>query len=180
MTHPDGTLTRDVVWEAEGAAVVETDEQGRFRIPAIASGPVSITVARLPTESLFAPRLRTDVRVTAGETAHVEIRMEKLVRVKGTIRTDDTQMPVAAAEIFVGYGESPQGERVTSDKQGRYEVRGIAGDRFYSGRLHAAGGSRALRASRRTVDETDRSHGSANGFELPPIVLAETAMRAAR
>ncbi len=149
-----------MVWEAEGAAVVETDEQGRFRIPAIASGPVSITVARLPTESLFAPRLRTDVRVTAGETAHVEIRMEKLVRVKGTIRTDDTQMPVAAAEIFVGYGESPQGERVTSDKQGRYEVRVLPGT-VSTQVVYTPPEVRALRASRRTVDETDRSHGSA-------------------
>ena len=98
-----------MIWEAEGEAVVETDEQGRFRIPAIASGPVSITVARLPTESLFAPRLRTDVRVTAGETAHVEIRMEKLVRVKGTIRTDDTQILWPRRRFSFGYGVSPQG-----------------------------------------------------------------------
>ncbi len=78
-------------------------------------------------KSPLAPRLPKDFVVKAGETVHLDIPMETLVLAKGTVRTADTQAPVAGAEIFVGYGQGRQGSDVTSDMQGRYKARVLPG-----------------------------------------------------
>ena len=163
--------------ETEGEALVETDEQGRFRIPAIATGAASIRVGTTPTKSPLAPRLPSDVWVTAGENVHVEIPMEKLVHVKGTIRTVDTQVPVVGAEVLVQYGAGLQGDDVTSDSQGRYEAQVLPG--FV--RTQVISMPQKIAAHYAQADDLWKKQidvpTGLKEFELSPIVLAATETR---
>jgi hypothetical protein len=161
-----------VVPETNGEAVVETDKQGRFGIPAIATGPVSISVARLPNESPFAPRLPNDIWVTPGENLHVEIPVEKLVRVKGTIRTDDTQMSVAGAEISILYNKDLQWDFGTSDSQGRYEAQVLPGD-IRTQVVFVPRETHYVEVGEHWNKRIQVPPGL-NEFELPPIVLSPT------
>ncbi len=132
----------------------------------------------MPTKSPLAPRLPSDVWVTAGETEHLDIPMEKLALVKGTIQTDDTQSPVIGAEIFVYYGQGQlQGDDVTSNSQGHYKARVLPG------LVHTQVISmpREIGAHYEQVGEPWSKKvlvtPGLNEFELPPIVLSPTESR---
>ncbi len=170
---PDGSKRR-VLRATEGEILVQTDEQGHFQIPEIAPGRASIKVVDLSDKSPVAPRLPTSSIVFAGETLQLDIPMEKLVRVKGTIRTDDTQAPVGGAEIFVQYGLWVQGDHVISDSQGHYHARVLPGS------VHTQVISMPRQIGEHyqelgdSADNPVQVGAGMDGFELPPIVLAAT------
>ncbi|HEX4070024.1 MAG TPA: M56 family metallopeptidase, partial [Planctomycetaceae bacterium] len=182
ITPPDGTNRRRIIWETEGESLVETDEQGRFRIPAIGAGVGSIMVvgARaldLNTKSPVAPRLPARLLLKAGETVHLDMPMEKLVFVKGTIRTDDTQAPIAGADISVRYGKWWQEDMVTSDSQGAYEARVLPGPVY----TQVLSMPQEILAHYEQIGDPSSNpvevFAGRKEFELPPIVLAATQTR---
>ena len=114
-----------------------------------------MVVAGLSTGSPVAPRPLSNLLVKAGETLHIDIPMEKLVLVKGTIRTDDPPAPVAGARISVRYGKGFQSEMVTSDHQGHFEAPRLAGPCGPAGHRPAARTRHTIQAGRRAVDPTN-------------------------
>ena len=165
------------VWDTEGEALVETDEQGRFRIPAIADGAGVILQVVLPAKSQLAPRLPKKFVVKAGKTVHLDIPMETLVLVKGTVRTDDTHAPVAGAEIFVHYGQGRQGSDVTSDSQGHYEARVLAGPVYTQVISMPREMSAHYEQPGEPWSEQIQVPPGLKEFELPAIVLSSTETR---
>jgi beta-lactamase regulating signal transducer with metallopeptidase domain/protocatechuate 3,4-dioxygenase beta subunit len=178
FTDPDGTQRQRIIWETEGEILVETDAQGRFEIPEMAPGRGSIMVVDLPASSTVAPQLPAELFVKAGETVRVEIPMAKLVRVKGTIRTDDTQAPVVGAEVFVRYGQWLQAEHVISDGQGHYHARVLPGPVY----MQVISMPQEIARHYEEIGEVGvkrvKVGGAVEEFELPPIVLAATEIRA--
>ena len=177
VTLPDGTKEERVIYKTEGEALVETDAQGHFQIPEIAAGASRIEVIDLPASSPVAPRMPSGLFVEAGETAHVDIPVEKLVRVKGTVRTDDPQSPVAGADISVHYGKWFQEDEVTSDNRGHYEARVLPGSVYMRVRSkHPEIGAGYEENPMLWPKKVSVPAGGAE-FELPPIVLVSTETR---
>ena len=163
--------------QTEGESLVETDEQGRFRIPAIAEGAGTMVVAGLSTGSPVAPRPLSNLLVKAGETLHIDIPMEKLVLVKGTIRTDEPPALVAGAGIFVRYGKGFQSEMVISDHQGHFEAH-VLPDLVAQPVIFLPRdlGTRYRQTGEPWFPQIEVPAGPKE-FELPPIVLALTTIR---
>ena len=103
--------------------------------------------------------------------------MEKLVRVKGTVRTDDPQSPVAGAEISVHYGKWYQEDVVTSDNRGHYKAPVLPGSVYMRVRsMHPEIGAGIEENPMLWPKKVSVPAGGAE-FELPPIVLVSTETR---
>jgi hypothetical protein len=109
-----------------GIVEVTTDADGRFEIPAIAAGKLTLHAA--PAEAGAVPRTLypADRVVKAGELTEVEVRLDGPVRtraVAGRVR-DREGRPVAGATVFQS-GDGPRRTRTTSDEQGRFRLDGV-------------------------------------------------------
>ena len=62
-----------------------------------------------------------------NQTTTITITLEETVLVRGSIQTDDTHAPVPGALIAVVYGPNYGALHVTSDPNGRFEARVLAG-----------------------------------------------------
>jgi protocatechuate 3,4-dioxygenase beta subunit len=113
-------------WKTEGFATATSDDEGRFVVPAIAQGKLRID-AFVPKDAPVLPRLSESLLINAGVTEELAIALETPVVVRGMIRTEDTDKPIPGAEISVRYGVWRQGTMVTSDSNGKYEARVLAG-----------------------------------------------------
>lgn len=114
----------------KGVAEVVSDEQGRFAVPAIASGSLRIEGPvddELPY-GLKLPRAMGSVKVKAGETTTLEIPLAPTITARGSIVAADTGEPVRGATVAISSME-PGGKRVqaVSDIQGRFTVRVLPG-----------------------------------------------------
>ena len=120
-----GTRTRN-----QGFASAVTDETGQFFVPTIASGDLRIYVIR-PNESFVLPRIPIN-EVVAGNTTEIVIPFERTVVVRGSIRTLDTDAPVAGAELSIrhGDGRSFQVVHAVTDPLGNYEAKVLSGPIF--------------------------------------------------
>ena len=78
---PDGTKQQAAIYGTVGVAPVETDAQGRFRVPEIAAG--SITIDGGPIKAPFVARLPTSLNLKAGETLRIDVPMERVVLGEG-------------------------------------------------------------------------------------------------
>ena len=175
VTLLDGTKKHRVVYGTDGIALVETDAQGRFRIPEIAAGPIFIVDG--PTKSSFVPRPPSGLNVKAGETVHIDIPMERLVLAKGTIRTDEPPAAVAGAEVTIRYGKRFQAKMVTSDRQGHYEAHVLAGPVYTQVTTMPRELSTRYEQTGEPWNDKIEVPAGQKEFELPPIVLAATAAR---
>jgi RNA polymerase sigma factor (sigma-70 family) len=114
-------------WDQDvGEAEVVSRADGVFVIPAIAAGHARFRITVDPALPVL-PRIPS-VEVQGDAIAHVEIRLERTVRVRGAIRSRETGDPVAGVEILIGHGAVKEGERAVSDSQGRFEVNTLPGD----------------------------------------------------
>ena len=114
--------------QASGQAELHVDADGRFVVPAIAAGDVTLD-AQIADERLpVRPRVieNDQVKVVPGRTTRIEISMEMLVKVHGLIRAKVTGKPVADAAIFVNSDHFR--DEVRSDANGRYTARVLPGD----------------------------------------------------
>ena len=114
------TTSAPVHRDTEGIAEVVSRADGIFLIPAIAGGHARFEIAVDPVRPIL-PRI-PDVGVQPDAVTHVEIRLERTVRVRGSIRDRETSHPVARAEVLIGHGAPNEGEKGMSDSEGRFEV----------------------------------------------------------
>ncbi len=111
------------------------------------------------------PRI-PDVGVQPDAVTHVEIRLERTVRVRGSIRDRETGHPVARAEILIGHGAPKKGEKGMSDSEGRFEVDTLPDD--VTMQVMSAPGSFVQVGD----DPSSQRHhvpAGVEAFELPPI-----------
>jgi hypothetical protein len=113
------------LWRTEGCADVETDEQGRFAVPAIATGDLRIEY-RVDEEQPLQPKL-PGARVQTDKTTTIEIPMVPTVVVRGSIRAKDTGQPISGATMHIYYGVGGQGARAFSDAEGKFTARVLPG-----------------------------------------------------
>jgi beta-lactamase regulating signal transducer with metallopeptidase domain len=178
--YPEKTMPRkglggsiEYAWfrETEGTSIVTTDQAGRFVVPAIADGLATIAVIENPARRVFLPRLPERLTLTAGQTLHLDVPMERSVLVRGDIRVQDTQRAVAGAQIRVSYGVGGQSDDAISDAQGRYEARVLPGKVGAS----VSGIPESLRAIYEQKEDrwirTIPPSASTREVELPPILL---------
>jgi len=127
-----------------GLAEVKSDEQGKFVVPAIAAGFLGIMAFvddKLPILPRIADYGKRTMTVQAHETTSIEISLEPVVSVYGTVWARDTGKPIAKALIQVHYdgGNLLQDALVLSDGEGKFtapvlpgriqlEVVGVAGE----------------------------------------------------
>lgn len=159
-------------WKTEGIATVTTDGQGRFVLPAIAAGHLLINVR--PEKNMLAlPRLSKSGKIVEGATEKLEIKLESTVLVRGTIRTQDTDKPIPAAEIYVRYGAWRQGENVLSDAEGRYQARVLPGPVYTQVIVRPKEFDTYVQVGE-PWDEKIDVRADAAPFDLPPIRLVPT------
>ena len=119
-------------WEAgkamtEGSAVVTTDNNGRFIVPAIAEGNLRFKFLEAPREPLIPIAGPEDVplarplNVQANQTTRLEIFLHPPTLVEGQVQAEQTGEPVPGAEIFFR-GAFQLGDKITCDDQGRYRA----------------------------------------------------------
>ncbi len=110
-----------------GTASATTDEHGRFVVPTIAEGTLGIQY--YPGKEVpVLPRLPVGLLVRPDGITVMDIKLEMPIIVRGAIRAQDTNKPVAGAEIMVKYGVFYQCEYVLSDAKGNFEARVLPGD----------------------------------------------------
>lgn len=105
---------------------VVTGEDGAYSIPFATTGTLSMTVSAIGYTSVT-----EDVTVTAGETTTHDFTLPAIpvVKVSGTLMTDDTQLPAAGAKVTVaGYDVA----ETTADENGRFEFTGIYAGKDYT------------------------------------------------
>ncbi len=126
-TIPDDDPTYRGSWAGIGRAT--TDDQGRFDIPALASGRLTVTLTP-PDGSGYRPEPGHDSQriLKAGGTTDVEIGLKKSVKVEGLVRERGTGKPVFGAVVTVMTPSSAtRGYPVRSDAQGRYTFHSLPG-----------------------------------------------------
>lgn len=114
-----------------GLAEAELDERGRFEIPAIAAGPLSLRLAWDPNSDVH-PSINERQVLRAGETLELTIDVRPTVAVRGRILTADTREPVRGA--LISHRHRSQGTELVipnfavTDEAGRYATRLAAGE----------------------------------------------------
>lgn len=103
--------------DAGGRAEARTDDAGRFFVPALAEG--RLTLAFVPHQELpFRGRFEGHPEVDAGRVTAVEVALKSAVLVRGEVREQGTDKPVVGAEVRIDWAaEAP---RVRTDAEGRY------------------------------------------------------------
>jgi hypothetical protein len=106
-----------------GSADVACDEQGRFEIPAIAAGRLSL---RLEFDPAKDPPWRGEVPggliVRAGLATEVTIPMRQTIKVRGTVREKGTNRPIPGVKIALN-GHHGGDRFVLTDATGRFAGR---------------------------------------------------------
>jgi len=111
----------------EGVASVQTDERGRFVVPAIAEGQLLID-EKLSRELPVRAKLPAGpIRVRAGQTTRIEIPLVPGVIVRGQVRLRGSGKPVAGAWVLLQYGPYRQHDDATTDDNGRFQARVLPG-----------------------------------------------------
>jgi hypothetical protein len=154
-------------WPIEGFAIVVSDIEGRFVVPAIAPGTLRIDT--MVDETLeVRPRLPEYVSVEAGQTATLELPMVRTVPVRGSIRVQGSGKPVPLADISVRYGVGRQGTMAVSDAEGKFAARVLPGQV----RLQIIVLPGQYARLHRQMHPTAVVPEDAKDFELPPIEVA--------
>lgn len=149
----------------DGLGDVESDEQGRFTIPAIAVGYLRIEAYTDETSPLR-PRIpESTFSVSEGETTAVQIEMAPTVLVRGSILAANTGRPIPDAAIYIRHGKRYEGTVSVSDAQGRFTARvlpgGVAQQVVYMPEKYVQLGDMMARSYEVPEDATE--------FDLPPL-----------
>jgi protocatechuate 3,4-dioxygenase beta subunit len=84
-----------------GSAVVACDERGRFEIPAIAAGSVTLDLEFDPEKgTILRPWPISKILVRAGRTTEVAIPLHPTVKVQSLVREKKTERPIAGVTVL--------------------------------------------------------------------------------
>ena len=114
-------------WPTEGRGDATTDENGRFEIPVIAAGRLSMIDTVIDERLPVRPQLPQRFELPAGETTVVELQMRQLVDIRGSIVAKDTREPLPGIEVHISYGGFWQGTNAVSDAKGQFSARVLPG-----------------------------------------------------
>lgn len=110
---------RDQICFGQGIARdIKIDKDGKFRIPAIAVGSLSISASCADNVPVY-PRVPLDLNLDAGQTLKLRIPLERTTQVSGQI-VDADGGPVPNAVVSIYGTRREQSRMVTTDKDGRY------------------------------------------------------------
>lgn len=158
---------------AAGYAEVESDDRGRFVIPALASGALTIKCEhndripawiRLPSNLVVAPDAETKIDLVYHRGAPI----------RGRVLAKDSQKPVKGAKVRIEHGldsniYSPDyRQTIITDADGRFESRALPG--VVNVRVESAPDSLRQLTNYAPIQLADR----AESFEIPPILLEKT------
>ncbi len=110
-------VTRSIV-TPRGLRMLSRGATASFTVPAIAGGHAPVQIAKWT--SATSPAIPM-AGVQPNAVTNVEIRLERTVRVRGSIRDRENGHPVARAEILIGPGTPKEGETGVSI-WGRFEI----------------------------------------------------------
>jgi protocatechuate 3,4-dioxygenase beta subunit len=102
-----------------GFAEAVTDAEGRFAIPALAEGTLTLTF--VPHQGLpYRGRFPARPDLGAGKTTRMEVPLARAVRMQGVVREQGTGKPIPNAAVMVDW--SAEAPRVRTDAAGRYSA----------------------------------------------------------
>jgi hypothetical protein len=100
-----------------GFAESVTDADGRFAVPAIAEG--ALTVRFVPHQDLpFRGRLEARPEVVAGQSTRVEVPLQKAARIQGVVKEQHTGKGIAGVRVQLDWTAGMP--RVRTDADGKY------------------------------------------------------------
>ena len=162
--------------DTSGSAFLGVDADGRFVVPAFAEGPIELII-HVDQSLALRPRIPQKLQIYAGKTTDVAVPFERTVRVRGRVETKGAGAPVAGATVCVEYGSFRQDDDVVTDADGRFQANVLAGEVRWQIIIPADKYADWIEADWQTVTKVP---AGAETFDLPPIVLIETAERAGR
>ena len=163
--------------KTSATATVETDDDGRFVVPAVATGPIRLGI-QVDKSLPLRPRIPEDLRIQAGKTTSVEIPYEKPVRIHGRVQTHRQGTPIAGAQLSVQTNGYQQHDQLQTDADGRFETNVIPGKMRLQLIMKPKDYSTWV-ATPAWPDTFDVPAG-ANSFALPILELAGPATRTGR
>jgi hypothetical protein len=166
------TRSREL-WSTEGYAAVESDEQGRFAVPAIAAGVLSPLDVLVDEKLPVRPRPPQFIQLEVGRTTEVPVPMLPLVPVRGSVRAKDTGEPIPGAGIHIQFQVGRQGAQCVSDAQGRFTAQVLPG-RVSLGAYDLP--KKYVQFGEVTCDVPEE----AKDFEVPPLEVVPTKSVAGR
>jgi hypothetical protein len=112
-------IERDQICFGQGIARdIKVDKDGKFRIPAMAVGSLSISASCADNVPVY-PRVPLDLKLEAGQVLRLRIPLERTTSVSGRIVNAEGS-PIRDAIVSIYGTNREQSRRVTTDKEGRY------------------------------------------------------------
>ncbi len=115
---------------AIGESRVTSDKDGRFVIPAIAAGIVGFRMS-VPPEWPVRPTWDENLRVVSGGIQTIRFRMERTVKLLGSVQTSGRPVPKLQVHILHGVDEELS-EWATTNESGRFEASVLPGRVHFS------------------------------------------------
>ncbi len=163
--------------KASGTAVVETDDDGRFVVPAVATGPIRLGI-HVDKSLPLRPRIPEGLKIQAGKTTSVQIPFEKPVRVHGRVQTHHQGTPIAGAQLSVQTNGYQQHDQVQTNADGLFETNVVSGEMSLQLIMKPKGYSTWVESP--AWPDTFDVPAGANSFALPILELAGPATRTGR
>jgi hypothetical protein len=146
---------------ALGAFFVTTDDEGRFVLPEVPVGDLSVSGGKEGDRLLVSSP--AGLKIEAGETTRVELKPTPGVRVHGVVREKGSGKPIPGVKI----GDYSGGEVGESDASGRFTFSARPGRGLLQLRSTPAGYAGLMYGLADVKIPQDAAE-----FELPPIELA--------
>ena len=141
-----------------------SDDQGRFSVPKVAAGRLSIWPV-LADESRYGAVSIEGRDLIAGTRATIEIPLKRLIRVHGIVREQGSGKPIEGAGVCISFpGQIGALRFVQSDSRGRYEAPAMPGSTSY---LHLSEPKAYLKRSH----GIETAIGERDGQAIPPVEL---------
>lgn len=113
---------------ATALAYVTTDDLGRFTVPTIAEGILSVSEDGDITSPWYIPAQK-DQKVKAGQIREIVVPLAKAVRIRGHVRERGTAKPIRGVRVSVGFDEATS---ATTDATGQFEGYSAPGQVYLS------------------------------------------------
>ena len=160
------------IWSPKGSpalalSFVTTDKLGRFDIPEIAEGSLSVNGEPNITSPWYVP-FQKDLKIEAGRTTEIEIPLAKAVPITGLVQEKGTGEGIPGVHVAAGWENGPT---VKTDEAGRfagYSRPGIAG--FSLRRVPQGHASLMYGVPEAKIPE------NATEFAIPPIELSRAGV----
>jgi len=112
-----------------GKAVATSDDQGRFEIPAIAEGYLTLT-CRPRGDAPYRVRDFPRTLIRADRPNQIQVAFERTVRAEGTVVDPQTGTGIARARVALNAQQIGLAEQSFTDEQGRFAMQLLPGQQY--------------------------------------------------